>query len=853
MRSDAEPAGETRSPFGELLREFRLAANLSQETLAERAGVSVSGISALERGTRRAPHRDTVALLTSALELPAQDRSRLQAAAAHTSVPRQRGIRAAGDGGLADHHLPLPLTSFHGRARELCEIAEAIAEHRLVTLIGAGGIGKTRLGLEAARGISERFSDGVRYVELAPVSDSAFVVQRIASTLGIAFRDGPSEPNNAWIVQLVEKQLLIVLDNCEHVLDAAATVTQQILERCPDVRVLATSREALRIGGEYVVRVDPLAVPATSADRPSTLAEVRASPAATLFLDRARLVAPSLMLGDDAVACQTLADICARLDGMPLAIELAAARMNALTLATLLRSLDGRFHVLTTGARTALPRHQTLRALIDWSHDLLGESERRVFRRLGIFAGGWTLEAAQTICTDDAVSPGELLVILSSLVDKSLALANLTPNGIRYSMLETTRAYALERLSDQGEREPAARGHAEYFRDFLCRNNTRWGVLPIAEWLAPLECELDNLRAALGWCVAEGHELVLGTTIAMAQQPALEALSLAHEGISWSKRALAALSVNPPAVLEATLQSLLARSYAAEGYHEQTVGPAMRSAALYRTLSEPLMLGVLSPRACLALSLAFAGFALAALRRPGEAADAATEAVVLARMEPHVSILAWALIAKSFSAGDIAARRALLDEALGLSRSFPSGYTFEGLALIGLAIAEFDAGEIDLARLYSADAAEHYRRTGFYENNACWAICNASMCACLAGDGDCAIAYAREGLADFRGGRLFFLIDLVQVIANVLTLRGRPRDAARLTGACEKVYADRGNRLSCAQAVYDRTIALLREGSSSLDVDGWLTEGQGWSLEEAIDAALEFEQRSQRSASTSYG
>src|SRR5450631_1674255 len=215
MRSDAEPAGETRSPFGELLREFRLAANLSQETLAERAGVSVSGISALERGTRRAPHRDTIALLASALELTSEDRGRLQAAAVRISVLRERGTACAGETRRSDPHLPLSLTSFHGRTQELRELTAAVCEHRLVTLIGAGGIGKTRLALEAARGMRERFPDGVWYVELAPVADAGFVVQRIASTLGIAVR-GASEPNAAWVAQLVQKQLLFVLDNCEH-------------------------------------------------------------------------------------------------------------------------------------------------------------------------------------------------------------------------------------------------------------------------------------------------------------------------------------------------------------------------------------------------------------------------------------------------------------------------------------------------------------------------------------------------------------------------------------------------------------------------------------------------------------
>jgi predicted ATPase/DNA-binding XRE family transcriptional regulator len=852
MRSDAEPAGENRSPFGELLREFRLAANLSQETLAEQAGVSVSGISALERGTRRAPHRDTVALLAGALGLCSADRRRLQDAAVRISTPRQRGVRPAGSGVSADHNLPLSLTSFHGRTRELRELAEAISEHRLVTLIGAGGIGKTRLALEASRGIIERFADGVWYVELAPVSDPAFVVQRIASTLGIALR-GTSEPSIAWIGQLVEKQLLIVLDNCEHVLGAAATAAQQILERCPDLRVLATSREALRIGGEYVVRVDPLAVPASVVDRPLTLADVRASAAATLFLDRARHVVPTLKIGDDAAACQMLADICARLDGMPLAIELAAARMNALTLSTLLRSLDGRFHVLTTGARTALPRHQTLRALIDWSHDLLSEPERRVFRRLGIFANGWTLEAAQAICIDETVDPSELLVILSSLVDKSLAVANPTPSGIRYGMLETTRAYALERLSDEGERDSTARRHAEHFRAFLRRHNALWGKLPMATWLPPVECELDNLRAALGWSIGEGRDVALGVAISVAQYLALEPLSLAREGFRWTERALAAYPGDLPSIFEAPLKFALAKYYIAEGYIERSVEPAMRSVALYRELSEPSTLRDIGPRECLAYSLTFAGYALAALGRCDEADRAASEAMILSRTEPRVGIYIWALIVKSLSITDIAARRALLDEALERSHYFPSGYTFEGLALIGFALAESDAGDFERARRYATEAAHYFRSSGRYDSNLCWALCIASLCASLADDHDAAIEHARGGISSFSRASPFKLRDLLQVIANALLAQGRTRVAARFIGAWESACTEPGIPSDCAQVLYARTVASLRESTSSAELDAWFVEGRNWSLEEALAAALEFEQCSQPLASTLYG
>jgi predicted ATPase/DNA-binding XRE family transcriptional regulator len=452
------PPDDVRSPFGHLLREFRIAANLSQEALSERAGVSVSGISALERGARRAPHRNTADSLASALGLPAADRTRLQDAAIRGSTPPRRGIRTSGD---RVHAPPLPLTTFYGRSRELDEITQAVVAHRLVSLIGAGGIGKTRLALETAHTIGERFRDGVYLVDLAGLFDPALLAQHVASTLGMAFCAGSLVPSDACIPQLLQKHLLIVFDNCEHVVAAAATFMQQILERCPNVVVLATSREALRVGGEYVVRVDPLALPLRSPGKPVTIAEVHASPAVALFLDRARLVARNFTLGDSPTSCQMLADICARLDGMPLAIELAAARMNAMAPTTLLRSLDKPLHILTTGARAAPPRHKTLRAAVGWSYDLLDELERRVFDRLGIFSGEWTLEAAEAICSDDRLSPSGVLVVLSSLVDKSIVFAEPTPFGVRYRMLNMMRAYALERLGAARDGDATARRPTE--------------------------------------------------------------------------------------------------------------------------------------------------------------------------------------------------------------------------------------------------------------------------------------------------------------------------------------------------------------------------------------------------------
>jgi predicted ATPase/DNA-binding XRE family transcriptional regulator len=689
MRNDAEPAGDSRSPFRSLLRELRIAANLSQETLAELAGVSVSGISALERGTRTAPHRDTVALLAAALDASAAERVRLDAAALRASGPRRREPQTRDAERRINHNLPLSLTTFFGRDEEVQAVAKALTEHRLVALTGTGGIGKTRLALETAHTVGKHFSDGVWYVELAPLADPGLVAQRIAMTLGGTARHSDAGRSTAWITQLLDKQLLIVLDNCEHLLEASAVVTQQILERCPAIRILATSREALRIGGEYVVRVNPLPVPQARGGQVPAHSDLRGSPAIRLFLDRARHVAPTLKFPDEAGTWQELGSICARLDGMPLAIELAATRMTTMSLSMLSRGLAARFQLLTNGTRTALPRHQTLSALIDWSYDLLSAVEQRTLRRLAVFSGGWTLESALAVCADDDLGETGLLGVLSSLVEKSLVFVDAgTAANARYGMLETARAYALDRLRTEGEREPTARRHLDYFWDLIRRSNASWGDVPLVAWVASLQPELDNFRTALQWAVVERNDVELGAMLAVAQQTVLESSSLDQEGWRWCELALETLGPNPAPALEAPLQLALANYYMRDARYQRCLDAALRSATLYETVTRPSTRRKLSARGCRATALAIASHALTALHRYDEAARVGSEAFAVARRESETMVLIWAL-QSSANGADSATRRTALAEALALSRDFPPGYYFEGVTLLCLGITEF--------------------------------------------------------------------------------------------------------------------------------------------------------------------
>ncbi|HWT07297.1 MAG TPA: helix-turn-helix domain-containing protein, partial [Xanthomonadales bacterium] len=379
--------------FGTLLRSLRLAAGLSQETLAERARLSAESISALERGARRAPYRETVRLLADALDLTGTHRARLEAAAVRPARPRTPGAKEP------PHNLPLALTSFHGRDRERAALQALLEDCRLITLIGPGGVGKTRLALETAAEHVKRFAGGVWFVDLAPLRSASPVAPAIAAVLHV--RERAATPTEKALVTKLQAsgETLLVIDNCEHVLQSAARVVELLVSTCPGVHVLATSREPLRIGGERIFAVGPLAQ----------------APAERMFVDRSAAVGGDIDLARDSAS---VASIIRRLDGLPLALELAAARLRSLSPQQIADALDARFQILTAGSRTALPRHQTLHATLEWSHDLLSQREREVFRRCSIFAGSWTLAAAQPVCAGGAVGERDVAECIMSLADK---------------------------------------------------------------------------------------------------------------------------------------------------------------------------------------------------------------------------------------------------------------------------------------------------------------------------------------------------------------------------------------------------------------------------------------------------
>lgn len=516
------------SSFGTMLRHGRVAAGLTQEALAERSGLGVRSIQGLERGETQ-PRRDTLRRLSAALQLSAEQFAAF--ARAGQPAPRLRHPPSPNSGAVGRdratapgrrHNLPLQLTTFVGRERELGQLTERLHSTRLLTLTGTGGCGKTRLALQVAAvaAAADEYADGVWLVELAALADPGLVDQSVAAAVGVP--EAPGQPIRATLLtELGPRQLLLIVDNCEHLIAACAELADAILRICPRVRILATSREPLGIAGEVAWRVPSLSVAPIA--RPPRPDDLLAYEAVRLFVERAAAAQPSFALTDQNAAA--VAHICRRLDGIPLAIELGARRVTALTVQQIAARLAERFRLLTGGSRAALPRQQTLAATVDWSYNLLGPSERTVFGRLAVFAGSFTLEAAEAVCaacgvggqhsghassaaavsTRDSralVCAEDVLDLLTGLVEKSLVTAEEGEIGAeRYRLLETLRQYARERLVARGESEDIGRRHAVHYLDRAVEAGRHLQGPEQVTWLDRLERDHENLRAALRWAI----------------------------------------------------------------------------------------------------------------------------------------------------------------------------------------------------------------------------------------------------------------------------------------------------------------------------------------------------------------
>ena len=492
--------------FGAALRCHRRTAGLTQEELAERAGLSVRSISGWERGEGATPRRDTLSLLVRALGLSGSDRHALEALIVRSRVPARPAVEWALLS-AEDHHpessrhnLGRAVTSFVGRERDIAELGPLLVATPLLTLLGAGGIGKTRLAQELIRREAGKFADGAWLVELAELTDPADVPDAIAAAVGL--RAGTTRtPVRVVADYLSSKHLLLVLDNCEHLVQRCANLVNSLLQVCPRLHVVVTSREPLGINGEIIWLVRPLEVPDLA--RVRSVPQVTRTAAVRLFVERATAVNPQFVVTDTNAA--SIARVCVALDGIPLAVELAAPLTRVLSLDQISERLGCDAEILRASTRGSSPRHRTIRATIDWSYDLLEEIEQVLLRRLAVFANGWTLEMAEQMCSGEPIQSTEILQLLALLVDKSMVVVDPSRNEARYRLLAPIRQYALERLERSGEADEFGARHAALFLSLASsgENPDDFGPREIAS-LDRFETEHANIRAALRWALNHG-------------------------------------------------------------------------------------------------------------------------------------------------------------------------------------------------------------------------------------------------------------------------------------------------------------------------------------------------------------
>ncbi|MBX9700865.1 MAG: winged helix-turn-helix domain-containing protein, partial [Acetobacteraceae bacterium] len=540
--------------------------------------------------------------------------------------------------------LPAPPTVFIGRSADIAALRDAMARNRLVTIAGPGGIGKTRMALHLGKALSAEFAGQVWMADLARIAEPQLVAEAVAAACGLAGAGGPAEPRLLGFLQ--QRRALLILDNCEHLAGAVAALAAKVLATCPAMALLATSRESLGIPGEGLYRLPPLTVP--DAVEGLTAATALRFDSVRLLVERAADAVPGFALTDANAAA--VARICAGLDGIALAIEMVVPRLRVLSPDHLAERLHERFRLLV-GARNAATRQRTLRAVLDWSWELLSAAEQRLLRRLAVFAGGATLDAVMAVAAEPWQDEVEVLGLLDALVDKSLLFADTTGPAPRYRLLETTRDYAAERQAESGE-APLRNRHAAHFAARFEAAEAAWPLATHAAWVAAHTADADNLRAALRWALEEGRDPALGLRLAASSYPLwwdLPALPL-REGRRWLARAQSALGPETPPGIAARIW--FANSWRDMRFADRENHPAaLRAVALFREAGEASGLGA---------ALWRAGSALLTRETAAEAAPLIEEAVAVLRAMPRSRWLGLALVRR----GDLLTRQDRLEEAL---------------------------------------------------------------------------------------------------------------------------------------------------------------------------------------------
>jgi predicted ATPase/class 3 adenylate cyclase len=738
----------------------------------------------------------------------------------------------------AANNLPAQLTTFIGRETEVAELERLLSESRLTTLTGSGGSGKTRLSLHVAREVQAEYPNGVWLVELAPLADPALIPPTLVAVLGL--RDDGHRPILEILTDFLRsKTLLLVLDNCEHLIEACAQLSESLLRTCPKLRILASSREALGVAGEVSYRVPSLKVP--DPEQLPSLERLAGLDAIRLFVERAAIARPGFELS--AQNAPAVAQICKRLDGIPLAIELAASRVGMLSEEQIAARLDDRFRLLTGGSRTAVPRQQTLRAMMDWSYSLLSEPERILFKRQAVFVGGWTLEAAEAVCSGNGIEQSEVLDLLTRLVDKSLVVTEEAAGEVRYHRLETIRQYSREKYAETDEVATLRDRHLEYYMRFseMAEEHLRGRERKL--WTRRLEAEQDNLRAALEW----GLERKPDSTLRMvgALQLYWNASGYSPEGFRWTQQALErAEKITPPdggdgqgrQAAKAKALAGLAWAYTSQGNNEQAIITAEQSAALYRQRAP----GDKSGLALVLYRLAQVNFFLS---RRDEAEAYIMESLALARAanDPFAEVIALSMLVQIMAVldGDLDGARSYAEEALRIARAAGLGYLSS--------LMSYHLGQIAAHYNDANEARRHFdvAMTAFQEAdapfNATLAKSDLAHLERKQGNHAQALELYRETILAFRDfGQRGAVAHQLECLGFLAIAQNEFERASRLLGAAEAWREQSGTSMTPDEQIeYQKQVEVVREQmASELFAKTWV-EGRALTMEQAIQYATE--------------
>ncbi len=767
--------------------------------------------------------------------------------------------------------LPSPLSSFVGREREKAAVRQLLVTSRLVTLTGMGGCGKTRLAIQVAAEVAGEFQDGAYLVDLAALTEPSLVAPSVASTLGLCEQPGWTAAE-ILAEYLAHMRLLLILDNCEHLVQACAALAEHLLQSCPDLVILATSREPLGISGEYTFPVPVFPPPELTS--PLSLETLLQTDAVRLFADRASAVEPSWKLTEENAP--GVVAICRQLDGIPLAIELAAARAKALSAEEIAARLDDRFSLLTLGSRTAMPRQRTLRGAVDWSYDLLSGREQELFRRLAVFCGGWSLQAAESVCGDAGAS--EVLDTLSQLVTKSLVSTENGGGHVRYRMLETIRLYARDRLIQAGELDPLRDRHLHYYCDLVQEAEPHLRGAEQVDWFPRLEMEFDNIRAALEWSLDTGQagatsRAEAGLVLVAGAQWLWFLRDHRNEGSVWFDRVLAMSPAgsNAQKALRAKVlwgagflaswQQDLKRAgafseeslaLAREIGDESGVGLALYNLALVvndreeygrgRELLEESAARLRKAGDKWSLAWSLSALGITAIRQKDYTGAGAyyQEALALAREIGDITSIAWTLPDASQVLqyrGDYARAVPMLEESLALFRTLniKAGipYTLGHLAQVA-----FGLDKQDQAVACCQKSLDLFRELGYVESMH-WPLDLLGLAACRRGDYAQAMAFYRQSMSfnerfGYRQGIAENLAGMGAVAAGL----GHADSAVKLLSAADSLMRAVGADLGPADhELYAQTVAALRAHSTGDAFDRAWTQGQVLTMEQAVALA----------------